>query len=78
MGGVMIVAKPVSPNVGAAGEPPRSRAPDRRAPADVAEPRAAAIDRRHQAFDERPKASVGALSPAAALAPTAPTTVNSP
>jgi hypothetical protein len=73
----MIIA-PVSPIAGAAGERSRMRAPDRSALAEVAGPRAAAIDRRHEAFHERPNASVGAHSPAAAPAPTAPTTVNSP
>jgi hypothetical protein len=74
----MIIAAPVSPSVGAADERSRMRAPDRSAIAAVAGPRAAAINRRHHTFDERPGASVGAHSPAAAPAPTVPTTVNSP
>ena len=84
----MIIAAPVSPSVGAAGERSRMRGSrgrrmakqksTRSAPADAAGPRAAALHPRRQTFDNCPSAAIGPRSPVVAPAPTAPTTVKSP
>ena len=74
----MTFAPPVIPSVGHVGERSCMRVPDRSALADVARPRAAAVNRCHRAFYERLTASVSACATAAAPSPTAATTVNSP
>lgn len=74
----MTANHPVHPIVGAADERSRMPAPDRSALADVAGPRAGAIQPRRQAVDDRPTRALGSYSHAPAHAAPEPATVNSP
>ena len=74
----MTAVHPVHPIVGAADERSRMRTPNRSALADVARPRAAAVNRCNRASHERLTASISAYATAAVPSPTAATNVNSP